>query len=145
VDAHALWVGGGLVLAAALVYALFLVGTERLAKRLGAQRLTALGMLSCAAMMAPVGFASEGLGVFRQSGAAYFWTALMAVFGTVVPALLTAHALRGIGAARMSIVGTAGAVAVLPLAALFLGEPAGPAQWGGFALTILGGLLLARK
>jgi drug/metabolite transporter (DMT)-like permease len=133
------------VFAAAMVYALFLVGTERLSKRLGAQRLTALGMLSCAAMMAPIGFAGEGLGVFRQSQMAYFWIVLMAMFGTVVPALLTAHALRRIGAARLSIVGTAGAVAVLPLAALFLGESAGAAQWGGFALTILGGVLLARK
>ncbi len=145
VDARALGIGGSLVLAAALVYALFLVGTERLAKRLGAQRLTALGMLACAALMAPVGFASEGTGVFRQSGAAYLWIALTASFGTVAPALLTAHALRRIGAARLSIVGTAGAVAVLPLAALFLGEPAGPAQWTGFALTIAGGALLARK
>jgi drug/metabolite transporter (DMT)-like permease len=145
VDARSLWIGGGLVLSAALVYALYLVGTERLAKRLGAQRLTSLAMLACAALMAPIGFAGEGLGVFRQSGAAWLWIALMAALGTVVPALLTAHALRRIGAARMSIVGTAGAVAVLPLAALVLGEPAGPAQWGGFALTVAGGALLARR
>jgi drug/metabolite transporter (DMT)-like permease len=145
VDGRTLWMGGGLVLAAALIYALYLVGSERLAKRLGAQRLTSLGMLACAALMAPIGFASAGLGVFRQTGAAWFWIALMAFFGTVVPALLTAHALRRIGAARMSIVGTAGAVAVLPLAALFLGEPAGLAQWGGFALTVAGGALLTRK
>jgi hypothetical protein len=37
------------------------------------------------------------------------------------------------------------AVAVLPLAALFLGEPAGAAQWGGFALTVAGVVLLARR
>jgi drug/metabolite transporter (DMT)-like permease len=145
VDARSLWIGGGLVLAAAMVYALYLVGSERLSKRLGAQRLTALAMLSCAVLMAPVGFAGEGIGVFRQSGAAYFWIALMAAFGTVAPALLTAHALRRIGAARLSVVGTAGAVAVLPLAAAFLGEPAGAAQWGGFALTVAGGALLARR
>ena len=145
VDAHSLWIGGGLVLSAALVYALYLVGSERLSKRLGAQRLTSLSMLACAALMAPIGFATEGLSVFRQTGAAWFWIALMAALGTVVPALLTAHALRRIGAARMSIVGTAGAVAVLPLAAVILGEPAGVAQWGGFALTVAGGALLARR
>lgn len=142
---RALWIGGGLVLAAALVYAVYLVGTEQVAKRLGAQRFTALGMLACAAFMAPIGFAAEGLGVFRQTGAAYLWIVLMASLGTVVPALLTAYALPRIGAARMSITGTAGAVAVLPLAALFLGEPAGAAQWSGFALTVAGGALLARR
>jgi drug/metabolite transporter (DMT)-like permease len=58
---------------------------------------------------------------------------------------LFAYALKRIGAARLSVIGTAGAVAVLPLAALFLGEPAGAAQWSGFALTIAGGVLLARR
>jgi drug/metabolite transporter (DMT)-like permease len=145
VDAHALAIGGGLVFAAALVYAFFLVGTERVAKRLGAQRLTALGMLACTALFLPIALTAEGLSVFHQSTEAYLWVAVMAGLGTVLPATLTAHAIRRIGAARMSIVGTAGAVAALPLAALILSEPAGMAQWAGFALTIAGGVVLARR
>jgi drug/metabolite transporter (DMT)-like permease len=144
-DAHALWIGGGLVFAAALVYALYLIGSERLSAHIGAQRLGALGMLACTALFLPMAAAAEGLGLVRQTSAAYGWAALMALLGTVAPVLLTAYAIKRIGAARMSVVGTAGAVAVLPLAALFLGEPAGGAQWAGFAMTVAGGMVLARR
>lgn len=143
-DPGALLLGGGLVFAAALVYALFLIGTERLSKRLGAQRLTALGMLACTALCLSAAFAAHGRAVLYQGGAAYAWAAAMALLGTVLPAVLTAHAIRRLGAARLSMVGTAGAVAVLPLAALVLGEPAGAAQWGGFALTVAGVVVLSR-
>ncbi len=143
-DGRALTIGGALVLAAALVYALYLVGSDRMGRRIGAQRLMALGMLACTVVFLPVALVGEGEALWHQRPAAYGWAAVMAVLGTVAPVLLTAHAIRHLGAARMSIVGTAGAVAVLPLAALFLGEHAGLAQWTGFALTIAGGAVLAK-
>ncbi len=143
-DGRTLAVGGALVLAAALVYALYLVGSDRMSARIGAQRLMALGMLACTILSLPVALVGEGAALWHQQPAAYGWAAVMAVLGTVAPVALTAHAIRHLGAARMSIVGTAGAVAVLPLAALFLGERAGAAQWAGFALTIAGGVVLAK-
>jgi len=142
---RALWIGGGLVFAAAIVYAAFMVGAERLSKRIGSQRLSAIGMLLCAVLYLPLALVSSGADVFHLSAAAYGWAGLMAVFGTVAPIWLFAYALKHIGASRLSVIGTAGAVAVLPLAALFLGEAAGPAQWIGFGLTIAGGLVLARR
>src|SRR5690606_39888477 len=141
----ALWIGGGLVFAAALLYAAFMVGAERVAKRIGSQRLSALGMLLCAVLYLPLAIAREGTALFHLPPEAYGWALLMAALGTVAPVWLFAYALKRIGAARLSVIGTAGAVAVLPLAALFLGESAGPAQWGGFALTVAGGMALARK
>jgi len=144
-DARTLVVGGGFVFAAALVYALALIGSDRLGKRLGAQRMMALCMLVCTAAFLPIALAAEGAALWNQRPAAYGWAGLMALLGTIAPVLLTAYALSRIGAARMSIVGTAGAVAVLPLAAFVLGEPAGLAQWAGFALTIAGGVVLARR
>lgn len=142
---RALVVGSALVLSSALVYALFLVGSDRLGKRIGAQRLMALGMLACTAMFLPLALAGEGSALWHQRPAAYGWAALMAALGTIIPVLLTAYAIKRLGATRMSIVGTAGAVAVLPLAALALGEPAGLAQWVGFSLTVAGGIVLARR
>lgn len=144
-DTRSLLIGGGLVLAAAMLYALFMVGTERIAARIGSQRIAAMGMMLCAALYLPLALAREGLAVFELPARAYGWAALMAAFGTVAPVWLFAYALRRIGASRLSVIGTAGAVAVLPLAALFLGEAAGPAQWGGFVLTIAGGMALARR
>src|SRR5690606_3105976 len=109
------------------------------------QRLPALGMLLCAALYLPLALARDGSGLAHLRTDAYVWAALMSVFWTIVPVPLFAYALKRLGAARVAVVGTAGAVAVLPLAALFLGEPAGAAQWGGFALTVAGGLILGRR
>lgn len=142
---RALLLGGGLVFGASLAYALFLMGTERLSVRLGAQRLNAFVLLACTAMCVPAAFAVHGRTVLLQQPGAYAWAAVMALLGTVLPAMLTAHAIRRIGAARMSMAGTAGAVAALPLAAVMLGEPAGIAQWAGVALTVAGVAVLARR
>jgi drug/metabolite transporter (DMT)-like permease len=144
-DRRALWIGGSLVFTAALLYAGFMIGAERIAGRIGSQRLSALGMVLCAAVYLPLSLAHGGGDLFRQRPEAYGWALLMAVFGTILPVSLFAFALKRIGASRLSVIGTAGAVAVLPLAALFLGEAAGPAQWGGFALTIAGGMVLTRR
>jgi drug/metabolite transporter (DMT)-like permease len=144
-DARSLWIGGGMVFAAAILYAVFMVGTERISTRIGSQRIAAIGMLLCAALYMPLSLFRSGYAVFELPARAYGWAALMAAFGTVAPVWLFAFALKRIGASRLSVIGTAGAVAVLPLAALLLGEPAGPAQWGGFALTVAGGMVLARR
>jgi drug/metabolite transporter (DMT)-like permease len=144
-DTYSLWMGGGLVLAAAMLYAVFLVGADSISARIGSQRLSALGMLLCAALYLPLALLEGGGALFHLRAEAYGWAALMAAFGTVAPIWLFAFALKHIGAARLSVIGTAGAVAVLPLAALVLGEPAGAAQWGGFALTVAGVVLLARR
>jgi drug/metabolite transporter (DMT)-like permease len=144
-DARSLWIGGGMVFAAAMLYAVFMVGTERISARIGSQRIAAIGMLLCATLYLPLSLLQSGSAVFELPARAYGWAALMAAFGTVAPVWLFAFALKRIGASRLSVIGTAGAVAVLPLAALLLGEAAGPAQWGGFALTVAGGMALARR
>lgn len=144
-DTHSLLPGGGMVLGAAMLYACFMVGAERISGRIGSQRVSAIGMLVCAALYLPLSLARTGGALFELPARAYGWAALMAVLGTIAPVWLFSFALKRIGAARLSVIGTAGAVAVLPLAALLLGEVAGPAQWGGFALTIVGGMALARR
>jgi drug/metabolite transporter (DMT)-like permease len=145
VDRRSLLIGGSFVLASALVYACALIVSDRAGKRIGSQRVMAMGMLACTAIFLPLAIVGEGEVLWHQQPAAYGWAALMAVLGTIAPVLFMAYAIKKLGAARMSIVGTAGAVSVLPLAALILGEQAGWAQWAGFALTIAGGVVLARK
>ena len=144
-DLHSLLLGGGLVLAAAFNYALFLMGVENAAPRVGMHRLTALGMIASAVVFGGHALAIEGAHLFHLPGAIYGWALTMALLSTVLPVFLFGVGIRILGASRLSIASMAGPVAVLPLAALFLGEPSGWAQWGGFALTLAGGMILTRR
>jgi drug/metabolite transporter (DMT)-like permease len=143
-DAHALLLGGSLVFAAALLYALFLVGVGGVAARVGMHRLTALGMVASAIVFGGHALVLEGSGLLRHAPAVYGWSLAMGLVGTVLPVVLFGTGYRILGASRLSIVSMAGPVAVLPLAALFLGEPAGVLQWMGLGLTLAGGMVLAR-
>jgi drug/metabolite transporter (DMT)-like permease len=143
-DPQALLLGGALVFAAAFNYALFLLGAERAAPRVGMHRLTAIGMVVSAVVFGGHALAREGAGLFHLPSTVYLWALLMAGISTVLPVWLFGVAMRRLGASRLSVVSMAGPVAVLPLAAWLLGEPAGLAQWGGFALTLTGGMILTR-
>lgn len=143
-NAHSLWIGGGLVFAAALLYALFLVGVGTVAPRVGMHRLTALGMVASAVAFGGHALFLEGAGLFRHPPAVYGWALAMGLFGTVLPVYLFGVGYRILGASKLSVVSMAGPVAVLPLGALFLGEPAGALQWTGLALTLAGGMILTR-
>jgi drug/metabolite transporter (DMT)-like permease len=144
-DASSLLIGGVLVFAAAFLYALFLIGAENAAPRVGMHRLTALGMIVSAAVFGGHALALEGAGLLRLPAAIYGWALVMALLGTVLPVFLFGVGMRILGASRLSIASMAGPVAVLPIAAVMLGEPAGWAQWGGFGLTLAGGMILTRK
>jgi drug/metabolite transporter (DMT)-like permease len=140
-----LLIGGALVLAAAVTYALFLVGAENAAPRVGMHRLTALGMILSSLVFGAHALFLEGSGLFRLAAPVYGWALVMALLSTVVPVFLFGVGFRILGASRLSVASMAGPVAVLPLAALMLGEPAGLAQWGGLALTLAGGMVLSAK
>jgi drug/metabolite transporter (DMT)-like permease len=143
-EPRALWTGGSLVFAAAVSYAFFIVGAARVAPRVGMHRLTALGMIASAVFFGGQALWIEGREMLHLAPSVYGWAVLMALLSTVLPVLLFGTGLRILGASGLSVASLAGPVAVLPLAAWMLGEPAGPAQWGGFALTLAGGAVLAR-
>jgi len=110
----------------------------------GMHRLTSLGMIASAVVFGGHALAIEGAGLFHHASPVYLWALVMALVSTVMPVFLFGVGLRILGASRLSVVSMAGPVAVLPVAALVLGEPAGLAQWGGFALTLAGGMILTR-
>ena len=135
--------GALMIFGSAAAYAVFMLGAEKLVPRIGVHRLTALGMvLSGIIFPAQAVLRTGGSALFHLPGPVYYWSLAMAVFGTVAPVYLFGIGLKSLGATRLSIVSMAGPVVVLPLAALFLGEPAGIFQWSGFAFTVAGGMLL---
>ena len=134
--------GVALVAASALAYAIHLVGSEPLLRRHGAVRVTALAM--CAAC---IGVLLHGLlalpTLAPQPAALWTYGALLAGVGTVIPVLLAGIAISRLGAGPSAVIGTIGPGITVLLAWAVLGEQPSASAWCGFALTIIGGALIA--
>ena len=140
-DHAALLLGGGLVFASAVLYAVYLVAAGPLIGRLGSSRFIAWAMLASTVFL------------FAQFALTRPWSALavpprihalsltMAIGATVVPVWLIAEALRRLGANQTSLIGSLGPIFTIGLGAAILGEPMHAIQLAGAAL-VLGGVML---
>ncbi len=152
VFAHDLHLGGDrvvlgalLVFGAALSYALYLIGSGELVKRLGPWRLVAYAM------------SVSTVAVLLHFGLTRPWTQLLqpwpvqalslfnALFCTVAPVLLTMIAVARIGAPAAAQAGMLGPVSTLFLGAWLLGEPVTAWQLAGSSLVLLGMFVLSRR
>lgn len=137
--------GASLVLASAVSYALYLLLSGDLVRKVGTLRLVAYAM--CVSSVACIAqfFLLRPVGMLVQPQEVYWLSLLNAVFCTVLPVYLTMLAVEKIGAASASQAGMVGPVSNLFLAALILGEPITAIQLGGTALVLCGMYLLSRK
>ncbi|HVH33262.1 MAG TPA: DMT family transporter [Tahibacter sp.] len=152
VFAHDLSLGGDrvvlgalLVFGAALSYALYLIGSGELVKRLGPWRLVAYAM------------SVSTVAVLLHFGVTRPWTHLLqpwpvqalsvfnAMFCTVAPVLLTMFAVARIGAPAAAQAGMLGPVSTLFLGAWLLGEPVTVWQLAGSALVLAGMYVLSLR
>jgi len=137
--------GGAFVFASAIFYALYLLFSGELVKRVGTSRLVSYVM--CVSGVAAVG---QFL-LFRpwsnliQPLPVYGLSLVNAIFCTVLPVFMTMMAIARIGAGVSALAGMVGPVSTLFLAALILDEPIAAIQLVGTALVIAGMLLLSRK
>ncbi len=144
IPAHDLAIGVGMVLGAALFYAMYLLGVQRLGATHGNLRVA-----SAANLVATAALAGHSAALHRDDLAAatpYLWglALLMAVVSTVLPHLLLASAIGRIGPARASTLGMVGPVAASLLGWMLLGEPLSLLQLVGGALVVAG-VSLARS
>lgn len=137
--------GSLLVLGSALSYALYLLLSGDLVKRVGPLRLVAYAM--CVSTVACVAqfFLLRPVSMLVQPVEVYWLSLFNAVFCTVLPVYLTMLAVSRIGPATTSQAGMIGPVATLFLAALILDEPVTTIQLAGTALVLAGIYLLSRK
>jgi drug/metabolite transporter (DMT)-like permease len=135
--------GALLVFGSALAYAVYLVGSGEVLRRLGAMRFTAYAMtVACGASVAQF-LATEPLAALRQPPPVYALALAMALLSTVMPAFLLSAGIRRVGARSASLIGAMGPASTIFLAALFLGEPITGAQLAGTALVITGVLAVS--
>ncbi len=140
------FLGGALVLGAAVLYAVYLLFSAELLKRVGTMRLTSLAMTVCAAaclgqyaLLHPFGT------LFEQSSEVWKLSLINASLCTVLPVFLTMIAVSRIGAGLASQASMVGPVSTLFLAWWLIGEPITGLQLAGTALVLTGVLLLSGR
>jgi drug/metabolite transporter (DMT)-like permease len=136
--------GGSLVLASALTYAMYLIYSGQLVQRIGSMRLvgwaTSVACVCCIAqflLLRPLSAADVPHEVL-------WLAALNAVACTVAPVLMVMMAIERIGAALTAQTGMIGPMATITLGVLVLGEPLN--AWIGVGtLLVLGGVFVVSK
>ncbi|MEE9336692.1 MAG: DMT family transporter [Methylococcaceae bacterium] len=136
--------GSVLVLLSAISFALFLMGSGMMVKRIGSGRFTAYSMtVACIATL--VHFASvHDFTLLKLPRQVYYLAALMALFSTVIPAFLMNAGIQRIGSGTASMISSVGPIGTLILAYIFLGEELSSAQIIGTFLVLTGVFIASR-
>ncbi|MEQ1668771.1 MAG: DMT family transporter [Sulfuriferula sp.] len=137
--------GASLVFASTLSYSIYLVGTGHAIHKIGTIRFTALAMVVASAFTLTHFGVTHDLSALQQPPRIYLLSAAMAVFSTILPVFMLSAAIRLINPSRTALIGSAGPIATIFMAYLFLGETIGGLQIAGSALVLSGVLLISRK
>jgi drug/metabolite transporter (DMT)-like permease len=137
--------GAALVFASALSYAVYLVCSEEVVKRLGSMRLTGLAS-TVACLLCIVQFLLlKPLSAATSVAPEVVWLSLLnATVCTFVPILFVMMAIERIGSALAAQTGMIGPMSTILMGVLILGEPFTPWVAAGTALVLVGVWLLTR-
>ena len=136
-----LFLGAFWVILSGLVYAVYLVGSDKLIARVGSQRFTCYAMLAATVPTVVHCALQNGLNISHFPMQVYGLAFGMAVISTVVPTLLIAEGIRRVGSGNASIINSIGPVFTILLATTLLHEVFSVWQFLGTAL-VLGGVFL---
>lgn len=132
-------IGGLLVAAAAVCFALYQLFAREMILRCGATLFTAIAM-TAAGMMALLGFfVTHPASALIPPSSAWALIVALAAFSTIVPAFLMSAGTARIGAQGTAIVSTISPVVTIGLAIAVLGEPFGWPEAVG-TICVLGGV-----
>lgn len=139
------WLGGVFVLGSAVFYALYLLLSGELVRRVGSLRLVSYVMCVSTVMSVGQFLVLRPASALLQSPEVYRLSLLNALLCTVLPVFVTMMGIARVGAPVASLAGMIGPVSVLFLAAWLLGEPVTAIQLAGTALVLSGIWLLSTK
>ena len=137
--------GGAFVLGSAVTYALYLLASGEMVRRVGALRLVSYAMCVSSAACILQFVLLRPIATVIQPIEVYGLSMFNAVFCTVLPVFMTMIAVARIGAGTASQAGMIGPVSTLFLGAVILNEPITGIQLAGTALVLTGIYLLSRK
>ncbi len=138
-----LWLGAGLILLCAALFALFQLIAKGFVDRIGARVFTCLAMIGAATALLVHFFISAGgpagmVAALQLPGELWVIAVALAVFCTLMPSFFINMAIGRIGAQLVAILGMVGPLATIVAAILVLGEPFGAWDGIGTAITLLG-------
>jgi drug/metabolite transporter (DMT)-like permease len=136
--------GATFVLASAFSYAIYLISSGELLKRVGSTRLVAYAMSTSAVYTLLHFFHVYGWQGLVQPVEVYQLSLVHAVFHTVFPTFMIMWSVARVGAPMTSQLGMIGPVSILFLAWWFLGEPITLLQVAGTVLVLAGMVVLSR-
>lgn len=136
--------GSGFVLASAVTYAVYLISSGEILKRIGSTRLVAYAMSSSAIYVLIHFLLVKGWHGLAQPTPVYWLSILHAVVHTVLPTFMIMWSVARIGAPLTSQLGLVGPVSILFLAWWILGEPITALQLIGTGLVLAGMFVLGR-
>lgn len=138
-------VGGALVFASALSYALYLIGSGEMVQRVGAVRLTAYASSVACVLCIGQFLLTRPWAELQLAPQVYGLSLINGTLCTVLPVLAVMMAVARIGSGLAAQVGMLGPVSTIVLSVFLLGEPMGPWQVAGTALVLVGVYLVTRK
>jgi drug/metabolite transporter (DMT)-like permease len=130
--------GGGLVLAAAVAFALYQLFAKNLIAAVGPRLFTCIAMTAAAFGAIAQFFLTHPAAALAVSGRVWATSLFIAIGSTVLPSFFLNAALHRISAQANATIGTLSPVATIVLAYLILGETLSPLAWAGTALVIAG-------
>jgi drug/metabolite transporter (DMT)-like permease len=137
--------GGAFVFGSAVTYALYLLASGEMVRRVGALRLVSYAMCVSSAACILQFIVLRPMATLIQPMQVYGLSIFNAIFCTVLPVFMTMIAVARIGAGTTSQAGMIGPVSTLFLGAIILDEPITGIQLAGTALVLTGIYLLSRK
>jgi drug/metabolite transporter (DMT)-like permease len=145
-----LWLGSGLVLACAMLFALFQLIAKEFIDRIGSELFTCLAMLGAATAIflhfIISALTSDGVVAALDLSPRIYWIGLtIAIFSTLVPSFFMNIAIGRIGAQKVAMLGMFGPFATIVAAIIVLDEPFGMWDAVGTCVTAAGIALYMRS
>lgn len=137
-ESRNVWLGTGLIFAAALTFALYLVGVERQMKSIDPVRFTSLVMcISCLGVIIHFLLAG-GAAKLKVPAPVFAYGFIMGIFSTVLPIYTLAMGISRIGASKAAMISMMGPVLTTVMGIAILGERLTLPQIAGMALVLAG-------
>lgn len=142
---RALYLGAFWVILSGLVYAVYLVGSDRMIARIGSQRFTCYAMMAATAPTVLHCLVANGLNLSGFAWPVYGLGLLMGILVTVIPTFLIAEGIKRVGSGNAAIIASVGPIFTLVLSTTLLNELISTAQLIGTGFVLAGVFLISWK
>lgn len=134
-----------LVLGSALSYSCYVILAKPMIQKYGSRLFTSIAMLGSSVFVCIHYFTRHPIDLSHISNLVWIYTAILAFVCTVIPSFMITEAISRIGAAKTSILGSAGPVFTIFLAVIILHEPFTRWHALGVLIVLLGVAIISKR